>query len=85
MEQNQSIQNGIFNVLHILTQDKWDKQHKYAVLKVVVEWIQLFLLLVLPNYGWVIDQDSGAWQAVEWLQFRIPIANVVRVESLQHR
>ena len=40
------MQNGIFAVLHVLTRERLDVRYRYAVAKVVVDWLQLFLLLV---------------------------------------
>jgi len=46
LEQNQNVQTGIFAVLHVLTRERLDVRYRYAVAKVVVDWLQLFLLLV---------------------------------------
>jgi len=33
---------------------------------------------VLPMYGWVLNTDLWLWQAIEWVQFRIPIVAQAR-------
>lgn len=78
LEQNANFQTGLFRVLFILSQDRHDVLPKYAVAKVLVEWLQLFLLLVLPVYGWTLNTNLWLWDAVYWLQFRIPIIQQVR-------
>lgn len=81
LDQNHSVTNGLYHILHVLTCERWDTERRYALLKLGVQWLQLFLLLVLPHYGWDINTGLWLWEAIEWLQFRIPIAKMVRQPS----
>lgn len=78
LDQMHSMQVYLFEMLQVLTEHRWDRQHRYAVLRVVVDWLQLFLLMVSPAHGWALDTDLWLWQAIEWVQFRTPVANAVR-------
>lgn len=76
------MQAGIFGVLYTLAKEKYDKSRKWAVARVVLEFIQCLLLVVKPSAGWAIDKDVWIWQVVSSLYFRNPILSKVSVRSL---
>lgn len=80
LEEDQSMQVAFFGVLHTIALERWDSAKKFAVTKVVVDWLQLFLLLLLPAHGWVFDRSSWLWDMVMWIQFRTPIVTQVRLQ-----
>lgn len=57
LDQNQSIEAGVFGVLYTLAKEKYDTSKKYAVIKLVLDFVQVFLLIVGKNFGWKIDED----------------------------
>lgn len=69
-------------MLYVLRLYHFDERWRYAAAKVFTEWLQLFLLLVAPFHGWIINEDLWLWEAIEWAQFRIPIAGMVRSFSV---
>lgn len=57
LDENASIQAGIFGVLYTLAKEKYDSSKKFAVAKLVLDFVQVFLLLVGKDFGWYIDED----------------------------
>ncbi|KAG2432647.1 hypothetical protein HXX76_008987 [Chlamydomonas incerta] len=66
-EENSSLQQGIFGVLYTVS-----KEHKatlrFAVSRLVLDFWQLWLLVVNPAYGFDIPVNSKIWKAVSLVQ-----------------
>lgn len=84
LEQTQNLQVAFFGVMYTVSKERWDASPQYALLKLVVDWLQLFLLLVLPAYGWVFTQKVWIWEAIQWVQFRLPIVALVSTPTAHH-
>ncbi|KAG2454201.1 hypothetical protein HYH02_001236 [Chlamydomonas schloesseri] len=66
-EENSSLQQGIFGVLYTVS-----KEHKatlrFAVSRLLLDFWQLWLLVVNPAYGFDINVNSKIWKAVSLVQ-----------------
>ncbi|WIA14496.1 hypothetical protein OEZ85_003018 [Tetradesmus obliquus] len=69
---NKSFQEGAFATLYTLTKSRQlDASVRLAVLKVVLEFLQLFRVLFNTSFPWVIQQDLWIFKAVKWVLFRL--------------
>jgi hypothetical protein len=66
-------QTALFGVLYTMAKEKFDSSSRLAVLKIILDFIQFFLLVVRPSYGWDIDQSSWLWKAISWVTFVDPL------------
>jgi len=73
LEQSQSLQVSFFRVVQALTSRRMDDAAEWAALKLAIDWLQLFLLIVVPSYGWIVDERSGWWQTIAWTNLPAPI------------
>lgn len=61
----------IFSTIYTLTKNRsLESAPRLAVLRVVLEWLQLFLVLFNSTFPWHIVSNSGIWQAIQWLLVR---------------
>lgn len=51
LEQNQNFQSAVFGVLYTLAKEKYDTSKRFAVAKLVLDFIQSFVLIVNPAFG----------------------------------
>ncbi|GLC33063.1 hypothetical protein PLESTB_000374500 [Pleodorina starrii] len=73
LEQNQTVQAAVFGVLYTLAKEKLDRSKRFAVARLVLDFLQCFILIVNPAYGWSIDTAAWYWKAVKWVHFSNPI------------
>jgi hypothetical protein len=52
----QTLQFAIFGVLFTLSKERNEGVH-LAYMKLILDFIQLFTLMVSPEFGWVVDED----------------------------
>ena len=57
LEESQTLQNGIFAVLYTLLGRRYDNSKRVVALRLVIEFLQVFTLVVSPHFGWAIDTD----------------------------
>jgi hypothetical protein len=58
LEQNQSMQAGLFGVLYTLAKEKFDSSKRWAIARLVLDFIQCFVLVVRPSLPWSIDESN---------------------------
>jgi hypothetical protein len=58
LEDSHRVEEGIFSVLYTLSKQKIEESLKYTTLKLVLDFVQLFALVVNPAHGWRIDSGS---------------------------
>ncbi|KAG2493479.1 hypothetical protein HYH03_008295 [Edaphochlamys debaryana] len=73
LEQNQTIQAAVFGVLYTLAKEKLDTSKRFAFARLVLDFLQCFILIVNPTYGWEIDTSAWYWKAINWVHFSNPI------------
>ncbi|GLI64845.1 hypothetical protein VaNZ11_008226 [Volvox africanus] len=73
LEQNQTVQAAVFGVLYTLAKEKLDTSKRFAVARLVLDFLQCFILIVNPAYGWSIDTAAWYWKAIKWVHFSNPI------------
>ncbi|KAG2450719.1 hypothetical protein HYH02_004557 [Chlamydomonas schloesseri] len=73
LEQNQTVQAAVFGVLYTLAKEKLDTSKRFAFAKLILDFLQCFILIVNPSYGWAIDTNAWYWKAIKWVHFSNPI------------
>jgi hypothetical protein len=58
LEQNQSMQAGLYGVLYTLAKEKYDSSRRWAFVRLVLDFIQCFVLVVRPSLPWKIDEST---------------------------
>lgn len=54
------VQTAIFGLLYVLQRERLDSLNWVALLKVALDALQLLLLLLQPNFGWISIGVHGA-------------------------
>lgn len=52
------MQAGLFGVLYTLAKEKFDSSKRWAIARLVLDFIQCFVLVVRPSLPWSIDESS---------------------------
>ncbi|GFR48517.1 hypothetical protein Agub_g10412 [Astrephomene gubernaculifera] len=73
LEQNQTVQAAVFGVLYTLAKEKLDTSKRFAFARLVLDFLQCFILIVNPAYGWSIDEKAWYWKTIKWVHFSNPI------------
>ena len=60
----------MFSTIYTLTKNRTSESARFIVLKVAVEFLQLFLVLFNSSFLWQISTDLWIWQGIQWLLFR---------------
>lgn len=61
----------VFSTIYTFTKNRTiETAPRLAALRVVVEWLQLFLVVFNSKFAWKIAKDSFIWRAVKWLLVR---------------
>jgi hypothetical protein len=55
LEETQTIQAGIFAIFHALLGRRYDNSKRLACLRLALEFLQVFTLIVSPHFHWAID------------------------------
>ncbi|EFJ49581.1 hypothetical protein VOLCADRAFT_89940 [Volvox carteri f. nagariensis] len=63
-----TIQLGIFGVLYTVSKEKRLSSFKFAFFRLFLDFLQLWLLVVNPSYGWAINASNKAWGVVSFIQ-----------------
>ena len=58
LEDSHHIEAGTFSVLYTISKQKVEESLKFTTLKLVLDFMQLFALVVNPAHGWRIDDGS---------------------------
>ncbi|KAJ9529670.1 hypothetical protein QJQ45_014402 [Haematococcus lacustris] len=65
-EMQTSFFSGVCGVLYTVSKDK-AQSRVLVFFRLFLDWLQLFLLIVNPAYGWSIDPGNKVWQAFSFL------------------
>jgi hypothetical protein len=57
LDESQTLQNGVFGVLYTLLSRRFDNSKRLAAIRLSLEFLQVFTLIVSPLYGWTINRD----------------------------
>jgi hypothetical protein len=60
-------------VLFTLSKEKADSSPKLTIIKIVLEYLQLFFLICNPRFGFKIDQSNPIWIVISYLNFKNPL------------
>ncbi|KAG2430818.1 hypothetical protein HXX76_009794 [Chlamydomonas incerta] len=63
-EEPHHIQQGIFGVLYTVCKEQYMTSYGFAFFRLFIDFLQLWLLVVNPAYGFAIDADNAGWKAV---------------------
>jgi hypothetical protein len=55
LEKDKSFKASIFGVVYAISEVKWDRQPRFAALRLVLEYLQLFVLLGTPELRWTFN------------------------------
>ncbi|GFH07292.1 uncharacterized protein HaLaN_02074, partial [Haematococcus lacustris] len=58
--------NGVFGVLYTVSKEK-SPPRPFVAFRLFLDWLQLFLLIVNPQYGWSINPGNKVWQAFSFI------------------
>ena len=58
MDDSKALVNGLFGVLYTVAKEKDNISYPFALFRLFMDWLQLFLLIVSPFYGFDIDPDN---------------------------
>ncbi|GLC40592.1 hypothetical protein PLESTM_001090800 [Pleodorina starrii] len=73
-ESSNIIQLGIFGVLYTVSKEKNLTSVKFAFFRLLLDFLQLWLLVVNPSYGWAINAKNTAWEVVSFIQLNAFLA-----------
>ncbi|KXZ45821.1 hypothetical protein GPECTOR_50g615 [Gonium pectorale] len=74
LEQKRSIQDGVFACMYTLVRQSALSSWKFAVLKIVLEFLMFFIVSFNPSITfWKIDVSNPAWQVIRWTLWRSPV------------
>ncbi|KAL6757143.1 hypothetical protein V8C86DRAFT_1716601 [Haematococcus lacustris] len=65
-EVQEPVLGGLFGVLFTVSKEKAPSR-PFVIFRLFLDWLQLFLLIVNPAYGWTIDPGNKVWQAFSFL------------------
>ena len=57
MENNHDIAAAVFGVVYTLSKDKRGQSYRFAAAHMVLDFLQLFLLIFAPNFGWHMKEN----------------------------
>ncbi|KAG2488179.1 hypothetical protein HYH03_013320 [Edaphochlamys debaryana] len=63
-----SISLGVFGVLYTVTKEKQLTSTQFTAFRLFLDFLQLWLLVVNPAYGWDIEADSTWWKVISFVQ-----------------
>lgn len=72
-DQSATWMHGLFGVLFTLSKEKADASPRITVIKIVLEYMQLFFLIANPRFGWNIDESNPIWMIVSYVNFKNPL------------
>ncbi|WIA34679.1 hypothetical protein OEZ86_012993 [Tetradesmus obliquus] len=73
---NKTIRDTMFATIYTLTNNRGgDTSVRMAVLKVVLEFLQLFCVVFNTSFPWRIRQDLWVYRAIQWVLFRMLVQN----------
>ena len=58
LDDSRALVNGLFGVLYTVAKEKDNISFPFALFRLFMDWLQLFLLLVNPFYGFDINPAS---------------------------
>ncbi|PNH03659.1 Tiny macrocysts protein B [Tetrabaena socialis] len=67
-EDPHTLQQGLFGVLYTVSKEKKLSSVSFAFFRMFLDFLQLWLLVVNPSYGWVIGAKTKVWQVVSFIQ-----------------
>ncbi|KXZ42246.1 hypothetical protein GPECTOR_175g214 [Gonium pectorale] len=77
LEQKKNFQEGVFACMYTLVRQSALAQWKFAVLRMVLEFLMNFIVAFNPSFdAWNIDVSSPVWQVVRWTVWRSPIMRI---------
>lgn len=59
LEETQTLQNGVFGVLYTLLGRRHNTSKRVTALRLALEFLQLFTLIVSPRFNWTIAEAHG--------------------------
>ncbi|GLC70645.1 hypothetical protein PLESTF_001017600 [Pleodorina starrii] len=75
LDEPHTIQLGIFGVLYTVSKEKDLTSIKFAFFRLFLDFLQLWLLVVNPSYGWAINAHNRAWEVVSFIQLNAFLSN----------
>ncbi|KAG2445088.1 hypothetical protein HYH02_008955 [Chlamydomonas schloesseri] len=63
-EEPHSVQQGVFGVLYTVCKEQYMTSYGFASFRLFIDFLQLWLLVVNPAYGFDIDLNNAGWKAV---------------------
>ncbi|GFR50532.1 hypothetical protein Agub_g12802 [Astrephomene gubernaculifera] len=72
LDNSSALQAGIFGVLFTVTKEKYNTGWRFLLLKLVLDYLQLFTLIFTNHEPWVFDESSVLWR----------VASAVNVDQL---
>eukprot|EP00775_Hariotina_reticulata_P009112 gene9112-9281_t len=76
-EQNRTFEDAVFASLHILSKNRNGTDLRWTTARVVLEFLQMFLVIFNTEFQWKIDTHLWIWKASPSLKLvtRLPVAN----------
>jgi len=66
----------MYSVLYsTLSTEKYDCLLRFAAARVCLDFIQLLLLVLRPEYGFQFNTDLWVWNAIKWVEFANPLTS----------
>eukprot|EP00775_Hariotina_reticulata_P007054 gene7054-7268_t len=66
-----SLQEAVFAMLYTLNKDRTlDLSLRFAVIRVVIEYLQIFRAVFNTSFPWAIDTSSWMFKSIRWLLFK---------------
>ncbi|KAG2446182.1 hypothetical protein HXX76_000775 [Chlamydomonas incerta] len=60
---------GVFGVLFTIVKERYNTGIRWLLLKIALDFLQLFTVVFKPSDGWVIKQDLWLWKLLRTFQF----------------
>ncbi|KAG2484238.1 hypothetical protein HYH03_016973 [Edaphochlamys debaryana] len=77
LDRQRNIQDGIFACMYTLVRQSALSSWKFAVLKIVLEFLMFFIVTFnTQNPHWEINTSNPVWQVIRWTVWRSPVARL---------
>jgi hypothetical protein len=77
LQQDRNLQIAIFGAVHRLACVKFDTSLVLALVHLLLDYSQLWILLGDPEIGWTFNVRPWIWRVFRWLLFINPIIDKV--------
>eukprot|EP00775_Hariotina_reticulata_P009651 gene9651-9811_t len=69
-EQSRTIEDTVFVCQYTLGQNRKTTGLRWTGARILLDFLQMFLVVLSPTLGWRVNQDIWIWKGIQWILFR---------------